>query len=58
MEKRSAYLAGVVVGANALIAQYVFNLGLGPFIWPLAVMTLVFAVAFIVTPADGREPGD
>lgn len=58
MDKRSGYLAGVIVGASALVSQYVFDLDLGAFIWPLAAMTVIFAVAFIVTPADGQEPGD
>ena len=58
MEKRSGYLAGIVVGANALVAQYVFDINLGGFFWPLAVMTLIFAIAFVVTPADDKPPAD
>lgn len=58
MDKRSGYLAGAVVGANALVSQYVFDIDLGGFSWGLALMTLVFAIALLVTPADDKPSTD
>lgn len=58
MSKRSSYGAGAVVGASSLVMQYVFDIDLGSFVWGIALMTLGFAVAFIVTPAESQEPGD
>jgi hypothetical protein len=58
MNKRSFYLAGVWVVATALMAQYVFSIDFGSFVWGLALMVLVFAAAYFVTPADSDTPAD
>jgi hypothetical protein len=56
MDKRSGYLAGVIVGASVLVSQYVFDLDLGAFVWPIAAMTVIFAAALFVTPKDENPP--
>ena len=50
--KRSGFAAGAVTGASLLVSQYLFDIDFGSFGWGIALMTLAFAVAFIVTPAD------
>jgi len=55
VNKRSGYQAGVIAGASLLVSQYVFNIDFGAFIWGIALMTVGFAVAYIVTPAS-EEP--
>ena len=55
MDKRGTYRAGVIAGALMLVSQYAFDIDFGPFIWAIALMTVAFAVAFIVTPAEDRS---
>lgn len=38
-----------------LVSQYVFDIDFGAFIWGIALMTVGFAAAYIVTPAN-EEP--
>jgi len=56
MSKRSGYAAGAVTGAILLGSQYVFDLDLGAFVWPIAAMTVIFAAALFVTPKDENPP--
>jgi hypothetical protein len=58
MDRRSGYRAGVIAGASALVSQYVFDIDLGAFVWGIALMTLGFAVALVVTPPDSSTPPD
>ncbi|MFO6429948.1 hypothetical protein ACLBKT_07620 [Erythrobacter sp. W302b] len=58
MDKRDGYLAGVIAGASMLVSQYAFDIDFGPFIWGIALMTLGFAVAYIVTPKDSAPSDD
>ena len=58
MGKRDGYLAGVIAGASMVVSQYVFDIELGPFIWGIALMTLGFAVAYIVTPKQSAPSDD
>ena len=55
MKKRSGYQAGVIAGASLLVSHYVFDIDFGAFIWGIALMTVGFAAAYIVTPAN-EEP--
>jgi len=52
VRKRSAYAAGAVTGTSLLVSQYLFDVDFGGFAWGIALMTLAFALAFIVRPAD------
>lgn len=38
-----------------LVSHYVFDIDFGAFIWGIALMTVGFAAAYIVTPAN-EEP--
>ena len=58
MDKRQGYLVGVIAGASMLVQQYVFDIDFGPFIWGIALMTVGFTVAYIVTPKDEAPSGD
>ena len=58
MDRRKAYLAGVIAGACMQVQHFVFDIDFGPFIWAGAVMTVGFAIAYIVTPAEAAPPAE